>query len=92
MTDQEIINHHNTITEIRQRIGGCFGSADGIFAGHPSDEERAKELRNLAADNHISLGEVQEIVLGYLYRKGFFEEHVKDQFENATKLFSKKLN
>lgn len=91
MTDSEKITHHDTITEIRQRIGGCFGTADGIFAGHPADEGRAKELRKLAADNNISLAEVQDIVSGHLHRKGFTAEHIKEQFENATDLFGKKL-
>lgn len=92
MTDAEKIKHHDTITDIRERIGGCFGTADGIFAGHPFDEERAKEHRKSAADNGISLAEMQDIILGYLYRKGYIAEHIKKQFDKATKFFAKKLN
>lgn len=91
MTDAEKIAHHDTLAEIRQRIGGCFGTADGIFAGHSADERRAKELRNLASDSNISLAEVQDIVSGHLHRKGFTEGHIKKQFENPTHLFGKKL-
>ena len=91
MMDAEKVNHYNIVSEIRQRIGACFGTADGIFAGHHSDEKQAKELRKLAAANSISLIEVQEIVLGYLYGKGFTPEHIKEQYEAATELFEKKL-
>jgi hypothetical protein len=92
MTNAEKIKHHDTIAEIRQCIGGCFGTADGIFAGHRADEERAKEIRKLAEDANISLGEVQDIVAGYLHRKSFTAEHVKEQLKNATGFFGKKLN
>jgi hypothetical protein len=92
MTNEEKIKHHDTIAEIRQRIGGCFGTADGIFAGHPADEGRAKEIRKLAEGADISLAEVQDIVLGHLHRKGFTAEHIEEQFKNATDLFGKKLN
>ena len=91
MTDQEKIMHYENIEFLRPRIGGCFGAADRIFAGHPADESRAKELRKLAADNQISLAEIQELALGYLYREGVLAEHIKKQTEKVTTFFSKKL-
>ncbi len=91
MTDQVKIIRHDTLETLRLRIGGCFGSADGIFAGHPADEERAKELRKLASDNQITLTEIEELALGYLFKKGFVGPHIKKQLEKVTKYFGKKI-
>lgn len=30
-------------------VPGCFGGSDHIFAGHPAEEKRAKELRNVCS-------------------------------------------
>ena len=91
MTDKEKIKHHDTIKEIKKRMPACFGAADVIFAGHAMDEKRAKELRKLAADNKISLAEVEDIALVFLHRKGSIPGHLKKQMIRVTKLFSKKL-
>ena len=76
---------------LRQRIGGCFGTADGIFAGHPSDEGRAKELRKIAEDTKITLQEIKELTLGYLYGRGYHGDHIKEQISKVTKMFGKKI-
>ena len=92
MTDAEKIKHHDTIAEIRQRIGGCFGTVDETFNGHSTEEERAKVIRKLAEDAKISLGEIQDIVLGHLHRKSITAEQIKEQFKNATDFFGIKLD
>lgn len=79
------------IEEINKKIGGCFGDADKIFAGHPLDEERAKKYRKMASQNHINLEEMQNIIAGYLFRTGFPPEHCKEQMVKASKFFNKKL-
>lgn len=91
MTEQEKITRHDTIDEIRTRIGGCFGTVDGIFAGHSSDEGRAKELRKLAHSSKLTLQEVREIALAYLFGKGYIPEHISEQMDKVTKFFAKKL-
>ena len=91
MTEQEKINRHDTLEILRTRMGGCFGTADGIFAGHPSDEERAKELRKLACDNNISLQEIREITLGYLHGREYVGPHITKQLEEVSKMFGKKI-
>ena len=91
MIDKAKIIRHDTLETLRQRIGGCFGTADGIFAGHPSDEERAKELRKLAFDNKITLQEIRELTLGYLHGRGYYGDHIKEQLEEVTKMFGKKI-
>ena len=91
MTNEEKIIRHDALEALRQRIGGCFGTADGIFAGHPSDEKRAKELRKLALDKKITLLEIREITLGYLYGRGYIGDHVTEQLNEVTKMFNKKI-
>lgn len=88
MIDQEKITRHDTLEVLRTRIGGCFGTTDGIFAGHPNDEERAKELRKIALDNKITL---REINLGYLHGRDYIGDHIKEQLERVNKIFEKKL-
>ena len=80
------------LDKLRARIGGCFGTADGIFAGHAMDEKRAKELRKEMHEIGVSLGEVQDIVAGHLHRKGFNPEHIKEQFDEASDFFGEKLS
>lgn len=91
MTDQEKIMRHDTLEVLRTRIGGCFGTADGIFAGYPNDEERAKELRQMALDNKITLREIREITLGYMHGRNYIGDHIKEQLEKVTQMFGKKL-
>ena len=31
-------------------VPGCFGGSDHIFAGHPAEEKRAKELRKVCSE------------------------------------------
>jgi len=89
MTDKEKINKIDALEEIQTRIGEAFGTADLIFAGHPLDERRAKEFRTLAFNNNITLNEIQNISLGYLYRKSCSHVHTKGQLEEITKFFGK---
>jgi len=92
MTDQEKIIRHDTLETLRQRIGGCFGTADGIFAGHPCNEKRAKELRKLAFDTKVTLAEIRELALAYLHNRGYLGNHIKEQIADVTKFFAKKLS
>jgi len=92
MTDQEKIIRHDTLETLRQRIGSSFGTADGIFAGYPSDEERAKEFRKLAFDTGITLAEIRELALGYLHNRGYIGDHIKEQIAEVNKFFAKKIS
>jgi hypothetical protein len=91
MTNKEKISRHDTLEVLRQRIGGCFGTADGIFAGHPNDKDRAKELRKLAFKNKITLVEIRELTLEFLHRHGYQGDHIKEQLIEVTKMFNKKI-
>lgn len=92
MTELEKIIRHDTLTTLRELMGGCFGSSDGKFALHPNEENRAKELLKLAEKSKITLIEVKEISLAYLYNKGFYDVHIKSEMKEITKFFSKKLH
>lgn len=92
MTEKQKIKKLEALEEINARIGGCFGDQDKIFAGHPMDENLAKEFRKLASENNITLSEMQNIVSGFLFRTGFYAEHCKEQTKKATDFFAKKLN
>jgi hypothetical protein len=91
MTDQEKINQYEIIAEIRERIGSCFGASDYKFAGHPSDEKNAKELKKLAAENNISLHVINEIIAGYLHMANLNPEHIAEEFNKANEFFKLKL-
>jgi len=47
-------------------IGGCFGSADKKFAGHPNDIERAIDLLKECNKNCIPLSELSKEIDTYL--------------------------
>ncbi|OJW80272.1 MAG: hypothetical protein BGO69_05420 [Bacteroidetes bacterium 46-16] len=79
------------LDSLKQSMPGCFGSEDGIFAGHPADEKRAKELRRIATDKGISLNEVLQIAQEYMQRKNYIKEHIEEQMTEIRKFFSKKL-
>ena len=91
MDDKQKAAVLDALEEISRRIGGCFGSEDKIFAGHPSDEGRAKELRKLAVDNNVSLKQVMQIVDAFLLNCGWFLEHLKQQQTKARTFFAKNL-
>jgi hypothetical protein len=85
-------NKLKTIEWIRRKFGGCFGTADGIFAGHSADETRAKEIRSLAAGNGVTLKEMEEIAMDYLAKKGCHEDHIREQMADIHSFFSKKIS
>jgi len=91
MKDIEKINRHDTLLNIQNIIGGSFGSADGIFAGHQNDEDRAKKIRKLAFSNKITLEEIMNMNLSYLFNQGFVFEHIKEQMIGIKKFYESKL-
>jgi hypothetical protein len=64
--DQEEINRRQALEILGQRIGGCFGTADGIFARHLLEQGRAAELLQLASDNRILLSEIEGLARAFL--------------------------
>jgi hypothetical protein len=87
MTEKEKISKQDALTNIRQRIKGCFGDQDKIFAGHSSDEKFAKELGKIALQNDITRAEMIEIVWGYLHKCGCHKDHIEEQIKRAEIFF-----
>lgn len=92
MNEKEKSKKIDALDELHKRIGACFGCEDNIFAGHQFDEDQAKDFRKLAYDNKITLYEMKEIALGYLYlKKGCHIDHIEKQMNKIDKFFAKKL-
>jgi hypothetical protein len=88
-TEDDKVNEIRNV--LKKRIGGCFGTADLIFAGHKLDEDEAKKLRQLAFDGKIPLLEMEAIALEYLRIKGCTPDHQREQMREVRDFFSKKL-
>lgn len=67
----------STFDTWKSKIPGCFGSADGKFAVHVLDLERAAELLYECVKCRITLGELTEEAKIYLELK--FDPKVEDK-------------
>jgi hypothetical protein len=72
---------------IERTIGGCFGSADCEFAGHPNDKAAAKEIKKLVTVQELDKGKVQKLIEKFLYKEEVSADHLKNQVELAIKFF-----
>lgn len=50
----------------QQRIPGCFGNVDGLFAVHPMDLQRACQLLQVLVENQIGWEQVRKAFLDYI--------------------------
>jgi hypothetical protein len=91
MTIQEKELHYDTSVELRRTVGGWFGIADYIYAGHKLDEDRAKEAIKKAVKAKFTLTEFLEIPLGYLYTKECGKVHIDEQLKRIRKKIGSKL-
>lgn len=69
----------------KKLIGGCFGSADKKFAGHPLDEERAVELLRECVKDRVSLQELLDETGCYLKVSLNFDNqpsNIKENIQN----------
>ncbi|WP_159079872.1 hypothetical protein [Methyloceanibacter sp. wino2] len=67
-------------------VPGCFGSADGIFAGHPSDEKRAFKLLTSLRERHIGWKAARRQLSLYLDSKGAGADHKREQLKRARRM------
>ncbi len=91
MENDSKIRYFDSLIEIRSKIAYCFGEVDGKW-GHASDELRAEQIVEIARTNNISLNDIQDIVLGFLFRLPCHLEHINEESEKAMNFFSKKLS
>jgi hypothetical protein len=73
---------------IKKQLGKCFGIADGIFAGHPSEEAQALALLNTCFKKGVSLKEVEAEVTTLLKAKPANASHIKKQISRVRKRFA----
>lgn len=90
-------------TDWKDMIAGCFGSADRIFAGHPSDKERAIDLLQKCNKDSISLSSLIQEVENYLKDNLDFnaqtteiqnnmQNHINGQLQDIKEKFEHWLN
>ena len=66
-------------------VPGCFGGSDHIFAGHPADEKRAKELRKVCSEQRIRMDDVAKAIGHFLKSKKVGDALIQEQVERARK-------
>lgn len=66
-------------------IPGCFGGSDHVFAGHPAEEKRAKELRKVCTEQKIAVEDVISAIEHFLKTKKATEAQIQEQVERAKK-------
>ena len=76
----------------KDMIGGCFGSADKIFAGHPSDRERAIDLLQECDKNAVSLSSLLQETEIYLKDSLDFNSQTPDIQQNMQKHIDEQLS
>jgi len=69
-------------------ITGTFGQMDLIFAGHPSDSERAFELLKECRNVNLGMEDLLEEVKKHLVNKEAGDEHVVEQLKKVELMFS----
>jgi hypothetical protein len=75
----------------QDRISGCFGDQDAIFAGHPMDKQRAKEAIKEAKANGASRDDFEKEMVWYIYKHvkapGMLQPHITEQIKRLHKLW-----
>ena len=82
----------------KDMIAGCFGSADKIFSGHPSDQDRAIDLLQECSKNGVSISALIEETEKYLKDSLDFnsqtqevqqhmQKHINEQLQNVKEKF-----
>ena len=66
-------------------VPGCFGGSDHIFAGHPAEEKRAKELRKVCSEQRIPMDDVAKSIEHFLKSKKVGDALIQEQVERARK-------
>ena len=69
-------------------VPGCFGGSDHIFAGHPAEEKRAKELRKVCSEQRIPMDDVAKAIEHFLKSKKVGDALIQEQVERARKFLN----
>lgn len=75
----------------KNKVAGGFGSGDCFFAGHPSDEQRAKDAIADAKEAGASFSDFEKEMVWHIYKNfkapGLQQEHIEKQVSVAKKLW-----
>jgi hypothetical protein len=69
------------------KIAGCFGTSDLIFAGHPKDEERAFELLAYLRQKDIGWVKAHAEFEAFLQSKQASGQHIVDQLAKLERFY-----
>ena len=67
----------------KEKIPGCFGSVDKIFARHYNDTDRAKDMLIEALQETKSWGEFENSIRDYLSKEKCPKKHIDEQIERV---------
>lgn len=91
MNDSQKILRHDAIITLRESVKDWFNSDNCFFAGGPQEMYNAKLSSLLAKKYDISILEVNEIIISYLFGKGFSNEFINEQLIQVNKIFAESL-
>lgn len=74
-------------TDMANLAINCFGESDKVFAGHPTEEKKARELRKLVKSGEVSAYEVSLVAFGLLAYCGCTQDHIREQMSKWLKYF-----
>lgn len=75
--------------ELLNKVKGCFGNNDLLFAAHPLDRERATELRKEIKAGQVKGEDAELIAYGFLAQQGCLKEHIQEEMSDWKKFFDK---
>lgn len=70
-----------------EKLHGCFGDEDMVFAGRPADEGRAFELLKFLRKNDIRWTQFKKQFEDYLVTKKCAKPHIDEQLKRAAAFF-----
>jgi|HubBroStandDraft_1064217.scaffolds.fasta_scaffold3008329_1 hypothetical protein len=68
-----------------KQLEGCFGGADGIFAGHPSDESRAFAWLTSLRRRNVGWAAARKQIRKYLKSRNARPAHITQQVRRARR-------
>ena len=89
MNDAQKIIRHDTIISFRETV--CEWFNNGIFGEGCEEMYKAKLASQVAFKSNISIIEINEIVVSFLFNKGFSNEFINAQLSELSKVFSQSL-
>jgi hypothetical protein len=63
----------------KESLHACFGMSDRRFAGHPQDQDRAREMLARAGAKGVTWRELEREARGYLTSLGAAPSHIDEQ-------------